>query len=99
MELLTFALLTDSMVDEGWSSLAGAVSCALYNVGDAPDGPLERPVLTEVIRRLPDFIQHDAFRLGFNNCHVSHYVVNFLQGRFEELGSLDAFLQTPVVQQ
>lgn len=92
MQPLTVELLTDSMMDEGWASLAGAVSCALYNVGDAPDGFLDRAVLTEVIRRLPSVFWSDAFRLGFAHSQVSHDVVNFLQEKFEALGSLDAFL-------
>lgn len=97
MEPLTLELLTNSITDEGWASLAGSVSCALYCTGDAPDGPLTREVLTEVIRRLPEYFWHDAFRLGFSHFQVSHDVVNFLQGRFEELGSFDAFVSTPVV--
>jgi hypothetical protein len=85
------------MLDESWSALAGAVSCALYNVGDAPEGAFDRETLTQVIRRLPFPILAEAFRHGFDNDLVGINVVNHLQAQFEEPGSLATFLQGSAV--
>lgn len=91
----TLPMLTDSIPDKGWAALAGAVACALYCMGDAPDVPLDRTLLTNVVSRLPYVLRQDALHLGFDHDDVCHGVVDFLQSRFAELESLSAFLQSP----
>lgn len=94
MKPLTVELLAAQMEDHDWAALFGAISCALYNVGDAPDSSLDRKALTEVLRRLPQRLQKDAFHHGFEEPAVADGIIQFVQHRLEELGSLDALLRT-----
>jgi hypothetical protein len=97
MKPLTVDRLTARMNDDDWASLRGAVHCALYNVGDAPDSELDRAALTEVLRRLPEMLRESAFQWGFADSAVGDSTIDFLQGRLEDLGSLDAFLGSAAV--
>jgi len=89
MNELTAERLTAQMQENDWASLYGAISCALYNVGDAPDASLDRQAQIEVLRRLPATLRARSAQHGFEDD-----IVEFLQDAFEASGSFEAFLQT-----
>jgi hypothetical protein len=94
MKPLDLELLRAHMESCDWESLHDSTYCALYQLGQAPVGQLiDRDVLAEVLRRLPEQTRTSALKWGFDDTVIRDNIVQHVRDRVRDAGSLEAWLE------